>query len=234
MTGAATPERPAAPGDGAERVREVARRLEDAHGSPRKERRDPLEELLHTILSQNTNDRNRDRAWEELREGFDSWEEVREAERGRLEETIRVAGLAGQKAAAIQGVLGRLDEERGTLSLDHLEGMSDDEAIRYLADFRGVGVKTAACVLAFALRRPVIPVDTHVRRVSERLGLVPEGSGAEKAHDVLNATVPPDLRLPLHLLLIRHGRKVCKARAPRCGACPLEEICPKVGVEEPA
>lgn len=232
MTGAARPERAASPGADGERFREIARRLEEAHGSPRKERRDPLDELVHTILSQNTNDRNRDRAWEELRETFGSWEEVRDAERERLEETIRVAGLAGQKAAAIQGALGRLGEERGELSLDHLEELSDEEALRYLSAFRGVGVKTAACVVSFALRRPIIPVDTHVRRVSERLGLVPEGSGAERAHEVLNATVPPALRLPLHLLLIRHGREVCRARRPRCEGCPLEEICPKVGVEE--
>lgn len=231
MSGAASPERAASPGNGGGRVREVARRLEESHGVPRKERRDPLEELIHTILSQNTNDRNRDRAWEELRESFGSWAEVRDAGRERLEETIRVAGLAGQKAEAIQDALGRLGEERGELSLDHLEAMSDEEALRYLSSFRGVGVKTAACVLCFALRRPVIPVDTHVRRVSERLGLVPAGSDAERAHEVLNESVPPELRLPVHLLLIRHGREVCRARRPQCGRCTLEEICPKVGVE---
>lgn len=219
-------------GDGATaRVREIELRLRKRHGEPHKPRRDPLDELVLTILSQNTNDANRDRAWEELRSRFGSWAEVLEADRGELEDAIRVAGLAGQKGAAIHGVLETLDEERGELSLDHLEDMDDAEAMAYLRAFRGVGTKTAACVLCFALRRAVLPVDTHVRRVSERLGLIPEGTGSAKAHRILERTVPPELRFPLHLLLIRHGRATCTARAPECGACVLEDLCPKVGVD---
>jgi endonuclease-3 len=217
-------------GEDASRIREIERRLRQRYGEPDKRRRPPLEELLLTILSQNTNDTNRDRAWKELRSRFGSWREVLEAERDELEDAIRVAGLAGQKGEAIHGVLGTLDEERGELSLDHLADLDDGEAMRYLESFRGVGTKTAACVLCFSLRRPVLPVDTHVRRVCERLGLIPEGTGAVGAHRVLQRTVPPELRFPLHLLLIRHGRATCAARGPACGECALADLCPRVGV----
>lgn len=214
------------------RIREIERRLRERHGEPGKPRRDPLDELILTILSQNTNDTNRDRAWRELRSRFASWREVLAANPRELEETIRVAGLAGQKGEAIRGVLERLDEERGRLTLDHLRKMDDAEAMTYLEGFRGVGTKTAACVLCFALRRPVLPVDTHVRRVSGRLGLVPEGTGSTRAHRILQQIVPPDLRFPLHLLLIRHGRATCTARRPDCEACVLEDVCPRTGVGE--
>lgn len=221
-------------GDEEGRIRQVARRLEEAHGNPAKTRREPLDELVHTILSQNTNDTNRDRAWKRLRQTFPDWESVLTAPREELEEAIRTAGLAGQKARAIHGVLETLHRERGELSLDHLEEMSDRDALEYLTGFRGVGVKTAACVLCFALRRPYMPVDTHVRRVSERLGLLPEGTGAGPAHRILNRTVPPELRFPLHLLLIRHGRATCSAREPSCGTCVLADLCPRIGVESDA
>lgn len=214
----------------ASRIREIEARLRRRYGEPDKRRRPPLDELLLTILSQNTNDTNRDRAWEELRSRFGSWREVLEAERAELEDAIRVAGLAGQKGEAIHGVLATLDEERDELSLDHLDELDDVEAMRYLESFRGVGTKTAACVLCFSLRRPVLPVDTHVRRVCERLGLIPEGSGAVEAYRDLQGTVPPELRFPLHLLLIRHGRATCGARRPACSECVLGDLCPRVGV----
>lgn len=218
----------------APRIREITRRLEDRHGPPSKTRRAPLEELLLTVLSQNTSDTNRDRAWEGLREAFDDWEAVRRAPREELEEAIRSGGLARQKAATIQRVLERLHRERDETSLSHLDEMDDGEALAYLSDFKGVGVKTAACVLCFSLRRPVLPVDTHVYRVSRRLGLVPEGATRRTAHRMLNETVPEDLRFPLHLLLIRHGREVCTSRSPECGECPLSDLCPQVGVEATA
>ena len=212
-------------------IERVAGRLEEAYGPPGKPRRDPLEELMLTILSQNTSDTNRDRAWEDLKAAFDGWEQVRAADRDELEEAIRSAGLAGQKAAAIHAVLEGLAEERGEPTLDHLVGMDDAGALDYLTSFRGVGTKTAACVLCFALRRPVMPVDTHVHRVARRLGLVPADASRTQAHDVLNESVPPELRYPLHIWLIRHGRAVCGARKARCDACSLEELCPKVGVD---
>lgn len=213
------------------RLRAVADRLEEAYGPPEKARRDPLDELLLTILSQNTSDTNRDTAWASLLDTFPDRQAVEAADREELEEAIRPAGLAGQKAAAIHGVLEGLREERGELDLDHLETMDDDEALAYLTSFRGVGTKTAACVLCFALRRPVMPVDTHVHRVARRLGLAPADAGRNETHDVLNEAVPPELRYPLHIWLIRHGRAVCTARSPSCSECPVEELCPRVGVE---
>lgn len=219
--------------DTRERVREVARRLLEEHGPPDKPRRDPLDELVLTILSQNTSDTNSRRAWERLRERFPDWDAVRRADPEEVEEAIRPGGLAGQKAAAIQDALERVHGERGELSLDHMEEMGDEEAMDYLTSFKRVGTKTAACVLCFALRRPVIPVDTHVHRMARRLGLVDRDADAGEAHDTLNEAVPPGLRYPLHVAMIRHGRAVCTARTARCGECVLEELCPKVGVEAP-
>lgn len=214
-----------------DRVGEIHRRLEGACGPPGKPRRDPLDELVLTILSQNTSDTNRDRAWEALGERYPDWEAVRRAPAGELEETIRTAGLAGQKAATIQRVLDGLVEERGEPVLDHLASMSDEEALEYLTGFKGVGTKTAACVLCFALRRPVMPVDTHVHRVARRLGLAPLEGGRQRTHDALNRAIPPERRYPLHILFIRHGREVCTARRPRCSSCVLAELCPRRGVE---
>lgn len=229
MARPAPDQRPEHAGD--DRIREIGRRLEEAHGTPAKTRRPPLEELLLTVLSQNTSDTNRDRAWEGLRSAFEDWDEVRRAPREAVEDSIRVGGLARQKSATIQRVLDRLHEEVGEASLEHLREMEDDEALAYLSSFKGVGVKTATCVLCFSLRRSVLPVDTHVHRTSRRLGLVPEGATRRTAHRVLNRDVPEELRFPLHLLLIRHGRARCTARSPDCDACPLEDLCPQVGVE---
>ncbi|MFB6241165.1 MAG: endonuclease III [Gemmatimonadota bacterium] len=199
-----------------------------------KTQREPLEELVLTILSQNTTDVNRDRAWERLREEYGDWEEVRAGGRDRLEESIRVAGLASQKSATILRTLERAREDFGETSLEALKEKDDEEALSYLRSIKGVGLKTAACVLAFSLRRDVIPVDTHVHRVAERTALVPEGGTRNRTHRVLNADdgVPGPIRLPLHLLLIRHGRATCTARNPDCGDCVVEDLCPRMGVEE--
>lgn len=208
-------------------------RLMDVHGPVEKTRREPLDELVLTILSQNTTDVNRDRAWEALQEEYADWEEVRAGGRERLEETIRVAGLASQKSGTILRALERAHGDFGETSLEPLEEMDDADALRYLQSIKGVGLKTAACVLAFSLRREVIPVDTHVHRVAERLGLVPEGGTRNATHRALNDGdgVPGPIRLPLHLLLIRHGRATCTARGPSCGSCALEDLCPRIGVD---
>jgi endonuclease-3 len=209
----------------------VLRVLEATHGKSSKPRRDPVDELVLTILSQNTTDENRDRAWEALLASFPDWEAVRSAAPEDLEDAIRPAGLGRQKAAAIRGALDRIARERGRIALDHLESMSDSEALAYLTAMHGVGTKTAACVLCFSLRRSVIPVDTHVRRVAERLAWVPRGTDAQRAHAILNESVPAKLRLRLHLALIAHGRSTCTARRPACGRCSLEKVCPRAGVE---
>ena len=214
------------------RVRVLHRRLLKEYGEPEKERLDPLDELMVTILSQNTSDTNRDRAYDALRESFADWEAVRAAPRSGIEEAIRPAGLWKQKARAIQEVLNEIQNEVGRLDLSHLNEMEDGEIIDYLTGFRGVGVKTAACVLCFSLGRDYMPVDTHVLRVSKRLGLIPESAGADRAHDLLNddSAVPAELRFSFHIQLIRHGRAVCKAGRPACGLCVVEELCPKIGV----
>lgn len=209
------------------RVREIHRRLRRAHGPldpPR--RRDPLEELVLTILSQNTSDVNRDRAFEAMRRRFPSWDEVADAPTEELREAIRPGGLANTKAPRIQRVLHEIREREGRLELGWLRDLSDEEVEGYLVSLPGVGLKTVACVLAFALERPALPVDTHVFRVAGRLGLLPPKATAARAHDVLRTLVPPGLRLPLHVALIRHGRRICRAGVPRCRECPLADLCP--------
>ncbi len=222
----------APPRPGRRRVRALARRLEREYGPPEKPRLDPLDELMLTILSQNTSDTNRDRAYRTLRARFPDWEAVRTAPRAELEEAIRAAGLWQQKARTIQETLNAIHAERGALDLSHLREMSDDEVIDYLTSLRGVGVKTAACVLCFSLGRPYMPVDTHVHRVARRLGLIPERATAEQAHALLNRedSVPAELRFAFHIQLIRHGRAVCRAGRPACGRCAVADLCPKVGV----
>lgn len=221
---------PAARQNEGERIRAITARLADVQPTSRKVRRDPLDELILTILSQSTSDANCYRGWEALRARFPDWDAALAAPNGEVEETIRPAGLSKQKSATILSVLARLRDEHGSPTLDHLETMDDDSAIEYLTSFKGVGVKTAACVLCFSMGRDVIPVDTHVHRIALRLGLVPERASAVKTHEILNKIVPPELRYELHVLMIGHGRQTCTARSPRCGECVLSNLCARVGV----
>ncbi|MBT8462167.1 MAG: endonuclease III [Gemmatimonadetes bacterium] len=214
----------------AQRIRQIVARLARAQPASRKVRRDPLDELILTILSQSTSDANCYRGWEALRAKYPDWEAALAAPPGEVEETIRPAGLSKQKSATILGVLSRLRNEQGSPTLDQIQTLDDSEAVEYLTGFKGVGVKTAACVLCFALGRDVIPVDTHVHRIALRLGLVPENASAVRTHEILNEIVPPELRYELHVLLIGHGRSVCTARKPRCSECDLADCCPKVGI----
>ncbi len=196
------------------------------YGEPAlKERRDPLSELIVTILSQNTADVNTERAWRRLGERFGSWEDVLAAPVDEVAAAIQVAGLSRIKAPRIQAILRGL-EERGSLSLDFLAAMPAAEARQYLTSLYGVGHKTAACVLLFSLHKPALPVDTHVLRVSQRLGLVPQKASADKANALLEALVPEELYYPFHLLFIQHGRTLCKAQRPLCPSCPLTDRCP--------
>lgn len=200
--------------------------LVDAYGKPTwRISPSPVDELVSTILSQNTNDINRDVAFTRLCERFGSWDAVRDSEITAVVDAIRPAGLANQKAPRIQQALRDITEKTGRISLDFLEDMPIDEAKSWLTGLHGVGPKTAAIVLLFGLGRPAFPVDTHVHRVTGRLGLIPRGMTAEKAHDRLAEIVSPDEYYAFHLNLIRHGREICSARSPRCGVCCLREWC---------
>jgi len=204
----------------------VHRRLLAFYGTP--EWRDPLpavDELVSTILSQNTNDRNRDLAFQRLRATLPTWEQVRDAPVETVIEAIRPAGLANQKGPRIQQVLRQISAERGNLDLDFLKEQTTPEAEAWLVRFNGVGPKTAAIVLLFSLGMPAFPVDTHVYRVSGRLGLRPPQMTVEQAHPYLAAQFPPGEYGPAHLNLIRLGREICHARKPACEQCPLQDLC---------
>ena len=185
----------------------------------------PLDELISTILSQNTNDINRDRAYLSLRAQFSSWEAVRDAPQGEVIDAIRPAGLANQKGPRIQAVLKAITAERGSLDLSFLKNLTLDEARGWLTRFRGVGPKTAAIVLLFSLDRPAFPVDTHIYRVSGRIGLRPEKMTVEDAHPHLEKLFPPETYYAAHLNIIRLGREICSARKPDCGNCLLQKVC---------
>jgi endonuclease III len=187
---------------------------------------DPIDELVTTMLSQNTSDTNTERAFARLKSTFQDWQAVIDAETDEVEEAIRPGGLAKQKAPRIQQVLSLIREERGEFDLGFLSSMSNNSAIEWLTRLPGVGRKTAACVLLFSLDMPVMPVDTHVHRVALRLGLIPAGTSADDAHDLLGAGMTPQETYDAHMLLIRHGRHTCKARNPRCAECVLNPACP--------
>lgn len=208
------------------RVKEDLDRLDRALGRPpRRPRRPPLDELILTILSQNTSDLNRDRAYRALRRRFPSWEGVLRARAADVEETIRVGGLARTKSRVIQEVLRRIRRERGALSLDHLRTMPMEDARAYLRSFRGVGEKTARCVLLFSCGRPVFPVDTHIHRIARRLGWVPAAATPERTHQALAALIPSDRCHAAHVNLITLGRRTCRPRDPSCPSCPLRPGC---------
>ena len=186
---------------------------------------DPLSELILTILSQHTSDINRDRAFESMRKRFPTWEDVRNAPTDELADAIRSGGLGNIKAPRIQEVLRRISEEREELNLDFLLTMPVEEAKMWLAGFKGVGPKTAACVLMFACGMPVLPVDTHVHRVSKRIGLIGPATNAEKAHAELEALVEPDERYSFHIYMISYGRDICHAQQPLCEKCVVNRWC---------
>lgn len=186
---------------------------------------EPLDELIACILSQSTTDRNSGRAFEALKERFPTWEQALAAPVAEIIEAIKPAGLSNQKGPRIQEALRRIQAERGELNIDFLGDLPVATAKAWLEQFDGVGPKTAAIVLCFALNMPAFPVDTHVHRVGQRIGFLPEGISADKAHAVMEAIVPPDDYYAFHLNLIRHGREVCQARRPRCEVCPLTDLC---------
>jgi endonuclease-3 len=205
------------------RMRTIRDRLRDAFGKPvERIHRRPIDELILTVLSQNTNDRNRDVAYLRLTARFETWDEVRGAPVIEVEDAIRPGGLAPTKAVRIQEILRALGDD----DLMELEYEPLGDARRRLTALPGVGRKTAACVLMFAFGRPDIPVDTHVFRVGSRLGLFRPSGSLEEAHDEMLRLVDPDDAYETHVSLIRHGRRTCTARSPRCPECPLLRMCP--------
>ena len=184
-----------------------------------------IDELVSTILSQNTNDVNRDRGFDALRAKFPTWEAVRDAQAEDVMDAIRPAGLANQKGPRIQQVLRAITEERGSLDLEFLADMPVEDARAWLTKFNGVGPKTAAIVLCFSLNMPAFPVDTHIYRVSGRIGLRPEKMTVEQAHPHLESVFPPETYYAAHLNIIRLGREICGARKPNCPQCPIIKLC---------
>ena len=208
----------------------VATLLRHAYGPrrPLRRRDNPLNTLIHTILSQNTSDANSDRAYAALRHRFPDWEDVHRAPLRTLISTIRSGGLANIKAVRIKALLEEIWAEQGHFDLSFLRDLSDEEVRAYLARFKGIGSKTIGCVLLFGMGRPAFPVDTHVFRVSRRLGLVDGRQAPERAQEFLESRIPPDDRHALHLHLVQHGRQVCKAQRPLCAECVLARVCASV------
>lgn len=188
-------------------------------------RRDPLESLIKTILSQNTSDVNADRAFANLRGALPTWQAVMEAPEGDVADSIRAGGLANIKAPRIQALLRSVKAAHGALDLSDLSRMDPAEAREYLESFHGVGRKTAACVLLFALQQPVFPVDTHCLRIGKRLRLLAPSCGADAAHEVFDRVVPDECKLELHVSMVRHGRARCRPSKPDCDGCPVARFC---------
>ena len=188
--------------------------------------RDPLEELVLTVLSQNTSDVNRDRAFSALRERYPTWRDVASARVSGIAAAINPGGLSNVKAPRLKAILREIQEREGSLDLSWMRAAYDQAVTEYLSSLTGVGPKTVACVLAFSLGRPALPVDTHVHRVAGRLGFYPPKTSAAAAHGILASAVPAPIRVELHVGLIRLGRELCRPGRPLCEECPLNDLCP--------
>ncbi len=191
---------------------------------------DPIAELVLTLLSQNTSDTNSGRAFIRLLDAFPDWPALLDADVKAIERAIQPGGLAPTKAPRLQAMLREIWSRRGSFDLSFLRELPLEEARDWLRSLPGVGPKTAACVLLFALGRPALPVDTHVHRVAKRLGLVLEKTSAERAHDLLEAMLTPEHVYPFHIQLIKHGRRTCTAQRPKCPQCPLRKRCPSASL----
>ena len=208
----------------ARRVASIRERLRGLYGVPViAPHGDPLGELILTVLSQSTNDRNRDVAFLRLRKRFASWEEVRAAPVDEVEEAIRPGGISKVKSQRIHDILEAIGDP---LDLEWMRDAPLEQSQQYLCALPGVGRKTAACVLCFSFGLPDVPVDTHVSRVATRLGLLRPGAPFEELHDEMIALTPPDAALEFHMNLLRHGRRTCHARSPQCATCGPRRLCP--------
>jgi endonuclease-3 len=208
-------------------VARILQLLSMEYGEKRwKAAKSPVAVLVQTILSQNTSDRNSERAFKQLMDSFAGWEEIASARVGQICKVIKAGGLGTVKARYIKQALQEIRRRRGKFDLDFLGELPADEARDWLRQLPGVGMKTASVVLLFALGMPALPVDTHVFRVAKRLGLIGSKVSVEKAHGLLEGLVPPKDVYQFHVLLIEHGRKTCKAQRPRCRECVLGSLCP--------
>ena len=204
----------------------IVQNLKAVYGVPKPERRlDALDVLIETILSQSTTNANSRRAFESLKQRFPQWEAARRAQVSSIESAIKSGGLAKQKSVRIKELLNEILKRRGSLDLSFLKRISLDEAGQFLASLKGVGPKTVACTLLFAFDRPMFPIDTHIFRITRRLGLIPEKCSDGEAHDLLGQMIPKKRYYEVHINLIRHGRKVCRPRDPLCGQCCLIDYC---------
>lgn len=208
-------------------ITEVDRLLVEAYGDRKwKRRAEPIDELIMTMLSQRTNDLNRDKAFERLKEKFPSWEQILKAKVSSIESAIKPAGLSKQKAPRIKAILQRIAEANGgNLSLDFLSRMPVPKALSWLKSLPGVGPKTAACVLLFSFGKPVFPVDTHIFRISKRLGWLDSNVTEAEANELLDKVIPDAIKYRLHLNMIAHGRRICRPKNPRCQECVLKSFC---------
>jgi len=213
----------------------VERRLRQLYGQPRHHnKRDPLGELVFILLSTQTREAEYRRTFSALWKAYRSWERVRRAEPAEVEALIRFGGFARRKVALLQKLLERVREDQGTTSLRRLARLSTSDALAYLTSLPGVGLKTARCVLMYALERPVLAVDTHVWRIAKRLGWIDGGKHPDdRRSEQLEAAIPPALRYSLHVTMVAHGRLVCRAR-PACRACALNDVCPRIGLDAEA
>jgi endonuclease-3 len=208
-----------------EKVKKITHLLERRYGVPRRKKSDPLDILIQTILSQNTNDRNRDQAYQGLKDRFPDWEDVLKAKTREVIQAIRSGGLAEQKARRIGEILRWIKKHESKLSLAFLKKMGSEEIKKTIGALKGIGPKTVHCLLLFGMGREAFPVDTHVLRVGKRLGFIPERIDAEKAHNWMAPLIPKKKSLSLHLNLIRFGRSLCKAKNPKCHSCFLADEC---------
>ena len=212
-------------------LHEVMRRLDDYYGRPVwSPRLAPVDELVYTVLSQNTADVNTERTFATLKERFPTWSAVRDAPADEVVAAISLGGLAATKGPRLRRILAALSTRTGEPDLGELGAMTDDQALRYLQGMPGVGPKTAACVLMFALGRPTMPVDTHVYRVARRLGLLGPKVTVEQAHDELTRLAGPENVYAVHVNFVAHGRRICHARGPECVRCPLRDVCPSAAL----
>ncbi|MDZ7377237.1 MAG: endonuclease III [candidate division KSB1 bacterium] len=207
-------------------VEQIVAALEQHFGVPeRNTELDPLSNLILTVLSQNTNDKNRDRAYQRLRAAFPTWEAVMQAPVEAIETAIRPGGLAKQKSLRIKNILEWIYQHYGALNLDALCAMDPEEAIDTFCQLKGIGVKTISVVLMFSCGVDIFPVDTHVHRICRRLGLVPANASAEQTFWLMQPVVPPGKSFSFHINLLNLGRSICLARKPRCSECPISQHC---------